>query len=407
MKHLKRVLCTSVSLILAISFSLQIPGMNSHSDELTNDVIKAKEEELAAAQKEKKSIQSNITNVKSVKQQLEKSKADATAYVTQLDNDLNDIRAKIEDLEGKISVKEQEIADKEVELEEALAVQKAQYEAMKIRIKFMYEKGEFLTVDLMLGSKNFSDALNKAEYIEKLSEYDKKMLDQYVAYCEYVTLCKETLEEEKQVLDEAKVAQEKEKSTLQELVAEGEAQISSLNTDIDAKAAAQAEYEAELAEQNEQIKMIEAAIAEERKKLASSQGRKYDGGKFCNPCPSVKRISSEYGNRTHPILGTQQFHNGIDMAAPAGSPILAAYDGTVSASGYSSSMGNYAMINHGDGLYTIYMHATEMYVHQGQEVSRGQQIGTVGSTGRSTGPHLHFSVRVNGNYTSPWNYLSR
>ena len=233
------------------------------------------------------------------------------------------------------------------------------------------------------------------------------MLDQYVAYCEYVTLCKETLEEEKQVLDEAKVAQEKEKSSLQELMAEGEAQISSLNNDIDAKAAAQAEYEAELAEQNEQIKMIEAAIAEERKKLANSQGKKYDGGKFCNPCPSVRRISSEYGTRTHPILGTQQFHNGIDMAAPAGSPILAAYDGTVSAAGSSSTMGNYAMINHGDGIYTIYMHATEMFVHQGQEVSRGQQIGTVGSTGRSTGPHLHFSVRVNGNYTSPWNYLSR
>lgn len=406
MKRLKRVLCTVISLILALTFSLHSMETVSVA-ELTNDVIKAKEEELAEAQKEKKSIQNSITNVKSVKQQLEKSKADTTAYVAQLDDNLNEIRAKIEDLEEKITVKEQEISDKEIELEEALAVQKAQYEAMKIRIKFMYERGDFLTVDLMLGSKSFSDALNKAEYIEKLSAYDKRMLDQYVAYCEYVTLCKETLEEEKQVLDEAKQAQEKEKNNLQELVAEGEAQISSLNSDIDAKAAAQAEYEAELAEQNEQIKMIEAAIAEERKKLADAQGRKYDGGKFCNPCPSVRRISSEYGTRTHPILGTQQFHNGIDMAAPAGSPILAAYNGTVSAAGTSSTMGNYCMINHGDGLYTIYMHATEMFVHQGQEVSRGQQIGTVGSTGRSTGPHLHFSVRINGNYTSPWNYLSR
>lgn len=406
MKHLRRISYTAISLILAFSLGFGSMTLVSYS-ELTNDIIREKEAELERAQQEKKSIQSSITNVKSVKQQLEKSKANTTAYVAQLDVNLNQIRDKISQLSTQIETKEQEIADKEIELEEALEVQKAQYEAMKVRIKFMYEKGDFLAVDLMLGSANFSDALNKAEYIEKLSAYDKRMLDEYVAYSEYVALCKDTLENEKAVLDEAKAAQEEEKSALQELIVEGEAEISSLNTDIKAKAAAQAEYEEELAEQNEQIKMIEAAIAEERKKLADAQGRKYDGGKFCNPCPSVRRISSEYGTRTHPILGTQQFHNGIDMAAPAGSPILAAYNGRVSASGYSKTMGNYAMINHGDGLYTIYMHATQMNVSQGQEVSRGQQIGTVGSTGRSTGPHLHFSVRVAGQYTSPWNYISR
>ncbi|MCR5735982.1 MAG: M23 family metallopeptidase, partial [Lachnospiraceae bacterium] len=91
--------------------------------------------------------------------------------------------------------------------------------------------------------------------------------------------------------------------------------------------------------------------------------------------------------------------------APSGSPILAAYDGEVVAADYSSSMGNYAMIDHGDGLYTIYMHASTIGVSKGQLVVRGEQIGTVGSTGRSTGPHLHFSVRINGEYTSPWNYL--
>ena len=107
----------------------------------------------------------------------------------------------------------------------------------------------------------------------------------------------------------------------------------------------------------------------------------------------------------HPTLGVQKFHNGVDFAAASGTPILAAYSGNVVAASYNSSMGNYVMIDHGDGLYTIYMHASKLYVSSGQSVSKGDQIAAVGSTGRSTGPHLHFSVRLNGNYVSPWGYL--
>ena len=108
----------------------------------------------------------------------------------------------------------------------------------------------------------------------------------------------------------------------------------------------------------------------------------------------------------HPTLGVEKFHNGIDLASPSGTKILAAYDGEVVAAAYSSSMGNYIMINHGNGLYTIYMHASALYVSKGDIVVKGEHIAAVGSTGRSTGPHLHFGVRLNGEYVSPWNYLS-
>ena len=107
----------------------------------------------------------------------------------------------------------------------------------------------------------------------------------------------------------------------------------------------------------------------------------------------------------HPILKVERFHNGVDLAAASGSPILAAYDGEVIAADYSASMGNYIMIDHGDDVYTIYMHASSLLVSKGARVSAGQKIALVGSTGRSTGPHLHFSVRENGNYVSPWKYL--
>ena len=126
---------------------------------------------------------------------------------------------------------------------------------------------------------------------------------------------------------------------------------------------------------------------------------------FTWPCPKYTRISDNYGMRVHPTLGIEKMHNGIDLAAPGGSPILAAYAGTVVAAAYEGSMGNYVMINHGGGLYTVYMHCSALYVSKGQDVSAGTKIAAVGSTGRSTGNHLHFGVRLNGAYVSPWNYL--
>ena len=194
---------------------------------------------------------------------------------------------------------------------------------------------------------------------------------------------------------------------METLIASKEEEIDGFENDIENKEAAVAEYEAMIAEQNQIIKDLEAAIQAEKKRLLEENRKAivYDGGQFAWPAPSYTRISDDYGQRIHPILGVQQFHNGVDMASPSGSPILAAYDGEVVAASYSATMGNYIMIDHGDGLITIYMHASALLVSQGQTVVRGEQIGKVGSTGRSTGPHLHFSVRKDGSYVSPWNYL--
>lgn len=405
MKRFKQIIYVIVSLILVLSI-----GLNStdkvYAAELTNEVIQKKEQEIAAAQNEKKQLQSAMSDVKKIKASLEKSKADLDAYITELDTNLSVIQQKIEDLSEQIKVKEEEIKVKEEELDEALAVQQAQYEAMKLRIKFMYEQGDTMYLDMMLNAGSFGEALNKAEYIESLSAYDRRKLNEYIEYSNYVNLCKEALESEKEVLDETKASQEEEEKALNELISEKQSEIEKVRGEISEQVTVITEYESEIASQNETIKALEAAVAEERKKLAAENQRKYDGGKFCNPCPSVKRISDDYGNRIHPITGKTQFHNGIDMAAPGGSPILAAYSGTVVAAAYSSSMGNYVMIDHGDNLYTIYMHASALYVSKGQSVSRGEKIAAVGTTGRSTGNHLHFSVRLNGSYTSPWNYIS-
>lgn len=400
MRHWKKVVCILLSAAIVFAFTYSEPAYA-----VTNESIRQKEAEIAEAKEEVKNLKSNLTDIEALKAELEKSKNDLTAYVTQLDNELSDIQEKIAQYNTLISEKEQQIAETTEDLNLAIKQQEDQYEAMKKRIKFMYERGDTFYMEMLFSSSNLSDLVNKADYIEALSRYDRDKLEEYVQIKEMVQLCKEELEAEREVLDEAKLAVEAEEANISSLIKEKEAQIYSVSSDISSKEAAIREYEAMIAQENEEIAALEKAVAEEKARLEAENARIYNGGMFTWPCPSYTRISDEYGNRMHPILGVQQFHNGLDMAAPGGSAILAAYDGDVVAAAYSSSMGNYIMIDHGSGLYTIYMHCSALYVSTGQSVTKGQNIAAVGSTGRSTGNHLHFSVRLNGNYVSPWNYL--
>ncbi|MDD6811950.1 MAG: peptidoglycan DD-metalloendopeptidase family protein [Lachnospiraceae bacterium] len=401
MKFLKKILCVTV----CISMILLCPPETVQA--ITNASIQEKEKEIEEAKKEVETLKSSLTDVEQVKKELEKSKSDLTAYVTQLDMELGTIQEKIEEYKQLITDKEAEITETTEELNDAIARQEEQYEAMKRRIKFMYEKGDTLYLELIFSSEGFSDSMNKADYIEALSSYDRKKLDEYIETKEMIALCKEELEAEKEILDEARAAVEDEEAAVSSLISEKEAQINSVSADITNKEAAIKEYEDMIAAENAEIAALEKAVAEEKARLAAANAsaRTYDGGMFAWPCPGYKRISDDYGNRMHPTLGIQKFHNGIDLAAPAGTPILAAYNGDVVAAAYSSTMGNYIMIDHGDGLYTIYMHASALYVSKGQTVTKGQTIAGVGTTGRSTGNHLHFGVRLNGSYVSPWNYL--
>ncbi len=411
---MRRIGCIATILMtLALSMAvILLPKLEVHAEEVDVDAIKAsiqeKQEQIEEAEKAKSKIKSNITNIQAMVSALEKEKGDLEAYVTKLDEDLSDVQEKIAELKDLISEKETEIEETEEELEEAEEIQATQYENMKKRIKFIYEKGDTFYLELVMSSASFGEMLNKATYVEKISEYDATKLEEYKQTCEYIQACKEQLDAEKELLDEAKAQVEEEEANLETLISAKEGEINIKTADINNKEAAIKEYEEDLAAQTATIQALEAAVAAERAQLAEAgETIVYDGGMFKWPAPSYTRISDDYGNRTHPILGVQQFHNGVDMAAPGGSPILAAYDGKVVAAAYNASMGNYIMINHGGGLYTIYMHASALYVSTGETVTRGQKIAAVGTTGRSTGNHLHFSVRKDGAYVSPWNYLSK
>ena len=200
---------------------------------------------------------------------------------------------------------------------------------------------------------------------------------------------------------------EQEEQNVEVLIAKKTQDLEEYSTSINSKEAAIREYEDMIAKQNAEIESLERAIAEEKKAMLAANGAvlTYDGGTFKFPLATYTRVSDDYGLRMHPILRVEQYHNGVDFAAPAGTPIFAAYSGNVVAASYSDTMGNYVMIDHGDNLYTIYMHASALYVSKGDVVAAGETIAAVGTTGRSTGNHLHFGVRKDGAYVSPWLYL--
>ncbi len=376
---------------------------------ITSDSIRDKEEQIDRMEKEKDALQGNLTDLQKIKKDLETQKSNLKNYVAELDGKLEEIEQNIVELNLQITSKEQDIVETQAELDDALETEEAQHKAMISRIRMMYEQGNTQIVETLLGSGSFSGFLSRADAMEKVAAYDRQMYEEYKTNRQLVELCKEQLELEKEILDQTRENVELEQANLEDLIDQKNRDILAYETDISNKEQAIREYEQMIQEQDEEIAALEQAILEEKRNILAANGEviTYDGGQFKFPLASYTRVSDEYGMRIHPTLGVQQFHNGVDLASPKGTAIYAAYDGKVVAATYSATMGNYIMIDHGSELYTIYMHASALYVKKGDLVVRGETIAAVGSTGRSTGNHLHFSVRKNGSYVSPWEYISK
>ncbi len=385
------------AVMLAMIFSVMIPVQASSTKDKIDDVKEQQEQ----SQQRKKEIESKI-------QELEVYKADAISYIQKMDAELADVEARLEDLGNQQTIKEQEIAETEIELEDAKKTEREQYESMKLRIQYMYENGNESYLEMLLGAESFADLLNKSEYIAQITSYDRDMLDAYQQTILEVEAKEAQLEEENRELTRLIQESEDEKGNLQRLIdakavvlAGYEADIENGESEVSALEADMAKMEAELSELEAQLKREE----EEAARQAAAARRTYDGGSLGFPMAWYYRKTSDFGYRNHPIFGQVLQHNGVDLSADTGTAIYAAYNGTVVVSTYNSSAGNYIMIDHGSGLMTVYMHCSKLLVSVGETVSKGQTIGLVGSTGNSTGPHLHFSVRLNGSYVDPKPYI--
>ena len=402
------------AIMLTLIFCMQ-PVCNVQATEESN---------LSEAQQEKKTLENDLQKAKELIDSLKGSKEDIQSEVEKLDKQLNEISGKVKELESRLSKKRQEIADTESALNKAKEQEKKQYRNMKKRIQFMYENGQTSYVEMLLSADSFTDFLNAVEYITQISQYDRKMLKEYQNMQVTIADTQKTLETDYASLQslQAKVQEEKQAVAALESAKKGE--LNDVADDLtDAQTVAKA-YEAEIqaaqkraAEQ--QAAQQQAQAAEENQGATDAAGENQNTaqnttpsgngqstGSMMWPCPSSKRVTSDYGPRTSPTNGASSNHKGIDIGAAYGADIVAADGGTVLVATYSSSGGNYVIIDHGGGLCTVYMHASSLTVSAGQTVSKGQVIAKVGSTGISTGNHLHFGVTLNGVYVSPWGYVS-
>lgn len=366
----------------------------------TNSIDDAKEEKerMEAALKD---TESKIANLQSLKD-------NTTAYIMQMDKYIEELMTNIMNLQTDIEAKKVAIEAKKVEIAEIEKDIANQYEAMKLRIKYMYENGEVSYISMLFEAQDMSEFLNKAEYFTEITEYDREMLLKLQDTEESLKIAKAALDSELVALDDMLKEVEAEKAATDILIAEKRTELAATNKNL-------SEQEAERIQQEEDIKAQEEYIAEleeiERKRkeqaeLLQSLIGNYDGSGMMWPLPGYSRLSSYFGYRSDPFTGVQSYHSGIDIPAPTGTPIVAAYNGQVAWSYYSASAGNWIGIDHGSGLYTVYMHMSKLLVKEGEMVKTGDIIGLCGSTGRSTGPHLHFSVRLNGSYVEPLNYVS-
>ena len=381
---------------------------------------------LSEAQREKAALEKELADAQKLINGLKDSKDDIKEKVRRLDGQLTTISGRIIGLEQELSQMGAQIEDTKQELADVQADADRQYERMKQRIKYMYENGSSMTMfEALLTSGSIADFINQAEYINQITQYDRAMLTKYQETKQQVEDSRQLLESGYDQLADLKAQVQAEQDAVQKLLAAKESELSDVEGDLSSAQADADAVAAEIQAQKDIIAQIQAQeakreaarkAAEEAAKNQTSAGEvtppvpeepSYNGGAFMWPCPSSTRVTSDYGTRLSPTAGASSNHKGLDIGAAFGSAIVAAADGTVAYAGYNSGMGNYVMLSHGDGLYTVYGHCSALLVSTGDTVGAGQTIAQVGSTGISTGNHLHFGVSKDGAYVSPWNYLSR
>ncbi len=358
------------------------------------------------AKDQKDEAEENEKEAKNVLSSLEDEQNQLIKYVQQVDAQITSLQTEITAKEDEADALQDEIDDTQLKLADAQVAEDDQYAAMELRIQYLYENGEVEYIDTLMSSASFTDMLNKSEYVEQLSEYDQEQLNKLIATKQEIEDYEKTLKRDLVDIETVKADLETQREDLQTVVAEKEAEISKYDDDIVAQEALVAKFTAEKEAAEQKIAEFQrAAIAS-----AQSSGQTvYDAsaysGKFMCPVAGWYVITSYFGGRDAPTAGASTYHQGLDMGCAYGTDIVAAEAGTVIMSTYNGGAGNCVMIDHGNGVCTVYMHNSQLIAGVGQTVEKGQVIAKAGSTGVSTGTHCHFGVSINGTYVDPLNYL--
>ena len=389
MTKARRIRLATGLLALITALSCCLPAFAVSQSQI--DALEAQRDDLKA---EREEMQAGID-------QLESEQADVMAKKTALDERNEVYRQEIELIEEQVELYATLVDQKAAEVEDAIAAENEQLAVYRRHVRAMEENGSFTYLAILFGSRSLGELLSNLDMIGEIMEADKRIYEQYGAAREETQAAQAEYEATLAELGAKQDELEAEKAELEEQIAEAEQLIAEYEAQLEVDRAA---YEEQLAKEAALEADIQAMIAElERQEAMNSI---VSTGTYIWPLPGY-RPGSAYGWRQHPIWGDMRFHAGEDIAAPSGTPILAADSGLATViPNNGNGYGNYIMINHGGGRVTLYAHMSAFAISNGQSVTQGQVIGYVGSTGNSTGPHLHFETRVNGATTDPKSYFS-
>ena len=409
---MRRVLAGSLGVLtaLALAFGPMSTAFAASTDKL--DSLKSQASQLNEQGSSLKNQLSGLQNEAD-------SKLEEKAV---LEQQISVLSAQIVNTQALIEEYDVQIADKQVELENAQQKADEYYQLFLARFRDLEEQGSVSYWSILFDAASFSDLLDRISFIADVVHYDNQIVDQLQAARQAVADAKADLETNQAEQVQAKTDLESQQAELSTDEAAVDAAIAEINSKADVYqsqldeiksqadaldeqiAAAQKEYEAQVAAE----KAAQEAANKNNNSSSNSNSSSSSSGSgrisMVWPCAST-RVTSGFGKRNSPTAGASTYHKGIDIGASTGTAIYAAASGTVTEAGYSSSRGNYVVIYHSNGVSTAYMHCSALYVSSGDKVSQGQTIAAVGSTGISTGSHLHFSVIEDGTYVNPRNYV--
>ena len=409
--HCLRILCALLALltVFGMTSGLLAPVRAAQSQKILTELQKLREEQ-SGIQKKRTALSAEIAENKKQTQSVVEQKSDIDRQIELSNETIDNYNAQIQQYSLLI-------AEKQKELDEAELHETQLQEQYKARLRSMEETGAVSYWSILFKASSFSDLLDRVDMIHEIAKSDQLMMKKLSEATEAVQQSREELEQEQQQMQTARDELAAQETELEMQRAEADALLLQIAEECEKMTA---EYQGYLAQEDALSKQVakaekdyyQALAKEEAARLAElNKQNNYvpankDSSGFLYPLPYRVAITDSYGYRTHPVTGKKTtWHNGVDLAAGAGTAIYATKSGTVTTALRSDIWGNYVVINHGDGFSSLYAHMQGLIVKAGDYVKQGQTIGYVGSTGLSTGPHLHFTIYYNGADVNPMSYI--
>ena len=409
--HCLRILCALLTLltVFGMTSGLLAPVRAAQSQKILTELQKLREEQ-SGIQKKRTALSAEIAENKKQTQSVVEQKSDIDRQIELSNETIDNYNAQIQQYSLLI-------AEKQKELDEAELHETQLQEQYKARLRSMEETGTVSYWSILFKASSFSDLLDRVDMIHEIAKSDQLMMKKLSEATEAVQQSREELEQEQQQMQTARDELAAQEAQLEMQRAEADALLLQIAEECEKMTA---EYQGYLAQEDALSKQVakaekdyyQALAKEEAARLAElNKQNNYvpankDSSGFLYPLPYRVAITDSYGYRTHPVTGKKTtWHNGVDLAAGAGTAIYATKSGTVTTALRSDIWGNYVVINHGDGFSSLYAHMQGLIVKAGDYVKQGQTIGKVGSTGLSTGPHLHFTIYYNGADVNPMSYI--